>query len=84
MSNLLAQAYLIERYGLRQVHRHGHVAELLFTFGIAYMIEELVQMVWGKVPVDYRLPEALNFCVGSWPRISQQDRLRSSELQSSL
>jgi branched-chain amino acid transport system permease protein len=24
---------LIERWGLRQVHKHGHVAELLFTFG---------------------------------------------------
>src|ERR1700712_2477906 len=29
---------LIERYGLRQAHRHGHVAELLFTFGVAYVI----------------------------------------------
>jgi len=25
------------------------------------MIEELVQMVWGKVPVDYRVPDLLNF-----------------------
>src|SRR6202041_106706 len=23
----------VERYGLRPVHRYGHVAELLFTFG---------------------------------------------------
>jgi branched-chain amino acid transport system permease protein len=52
---------LVERYGLRTVHKHGHVAELLFTFGLAFMIEELVQMIWGKVPVDYRIPELLNF-----------------------
>ncbi|MEO5882739.1 MAG: branched-chain amino acid ABC transporter permease [Caldimonas sp.] len=52
---------LVERYGLRVVHKHGHVAELLFTFGLAFMIEELVQMVWGKVPVDYRVPQLLNF-----------------------
>ena len=52
---------LVERYGLRTVHKHGHVAELLFTFGLAFMIEELVQMVWGKIPVDYRVPELLNF-----------------------
>ncbi len=52
---------LVERYGLRAVHKHGHVAELLFTFGLAYIIEEVVQMVWGKVPVDYRIPELLNF-----------------------
>ncbi|NBS21685.1 MAG: branched-chain amino acid ABC transporter permease [Betaproteobacteria bacterium] len=52
---------LVERYGLRQVHKHGHVAELLFTFGLAFVIEELVQMIWGKLPVDYRVPEALDF-----------------------
>jgi branched-chain amino acid transport system permease protein len=52
---------LVERYGLRTVHKHGHVAELLFTFGLAFIIEELVQMFWGKLPVDYRVPDALNF-----------------------
>jgi branched-chain amino acid transport system permease protein len=52
---------LIERYGLRTVHKFGHVAELLFTFGLAFIIEEGVQMIWGKVAVDYRVPELLNF-----------------------
>jgi branched-chain amino acid transport system permease protein len=52
---------LVERYGLRRVHKHGHVAELLFTFGLAFIIEELVQMIWGRIPVDYRVPELLNF-----------------------
>ena len=51
----------VERFGLRQVHKWGHVAELLFTFGLAFVIEELVQMVWGKLPVDYRVPSALDF-----------------------
>ncbi len=52
---------LVERYGLRHVHRHGHVPELLFTFGLAYVIEEVVQMIWGKLPVDYRAPAVLDF-----------------------
>jgi branched-chain amino acid transport system permease protein len=52
---------LIERYGLRNVHKHGHIAELLFTFGLAYVIEEVVQIVWGKLPMDYRVPGALQF-----------------------
>jgi branched-chain amino acid transport system permease protein len=52
---------LVERYGLRRVHRFGHVAELLFTFGLAFVIEELVNMFWGKLPVDYRLPPSLDF-----------------------
>ena len=51
---------LIERFGLRTVHKFGHVAELLFTFGLAFIIEEGVQMIWGKVAVDYRVPELLN------------------------
>ncbi|GAB2801696.1 branched-chain amino acid ABC transporter permease [Halomonas shantousis] len=52
---------LVERFGLRHVHKHGHVPELLFTFGLAYVIEELVSLFWGNVPVDYRMPESLNF-----------------------
>jgi branched-chain amino acid transport system permease protein len=50
---------LVERYGLRTVHRWGHVAELLFTFGLAYLIEELVKVVWGLAAVPYRVPELL-------------------------
>lgn len=52
---------LVERYGLRVVHKHGHVAELLFTFGLAYLIEEIVRMVWGRQPQPYRVPEILDF-----------------------
>jgi branched-chain amino acid transport system permease protein len=52
---------LTERFGLRNVHKHGHVAELLFTFGLVYVIDELVILVWGQLPVDYRIPDALNF-----------------------
>ena len=51
---------LIERWGLRQVHRHGHVAELLFTFGLAYLIEEAVHLIWGRSAVDYRVPPDLD------------------------
>jgi len=51
----------VERYGLRRVHRHGHVAELLFTFGLTFVIKEVVEMVWGKLPTDYRVPPALDF-----------------------
>ena len=52
---------LVERYGLRNVHRYGHVPELLFTFALAYVIEEVVQMIWGKAPVDFRVPALLDF-----------------------
>ncbi|MFW5825238.1 MAG: branched-chain amino acid ABC transporter permease [Marinobacter sp.] len=51
----------VERYGLRRVHQYGHVPELLFTFGLAYVVEELVALFWGTVPVPYKTPDALNF-----------------------
>lgn len=52
---------LIERYGLRRVHKSGHVAELVFTFGLAFLIEEAVQFFWGRSTKDYRSPELLDF-----------------------
>ena len=52
---------LVERYGLRAVHRHGHMAELLFTFGLAFVIGEVVPLVWGRSPVRYLVPQALDF-----------------------
>ena len=51
----------IEMCGLRRVHRNGHIAELLFTFGLALIIEKVVQMTWGLLPVPYRVPELLDF-----------------------
>ena len=51
----------VESYGLRNTHKHGHVAELLLTFGLAFAIEEIVSMVWGKGPMDYRVPTGLDF-----------------------
>jgi branched-chain amino acid transport system permease protein len=54
---------IIERYGLRHVHRHGHVPELLFTFGLAYLIEEFVVMGWGRNPIENRVPPSLDFSI---------------------
>jgi branched-chain amino acid transport system permease protein len=50
----------VERYGLRRAHRYGHVAELLFTFGLSFLAEEIVHLVWGKAAVDYRIPAELD------------------------
>ncbi|MFT3776763.1 MAG: branched-chain amino acid ABC transporter permease [Ottowia sp.] len=50
---------LFERLCLRKVHKYGHVPELLITFGLSYVILELVQLVWGRLAVDFRPPEVL-------------------------
>jgi len=52
---------LIERYMLRRVHRYGHGHQLLLTFGLSFIIAEVIKLFYGNYPVDYRVPEALNF-----------------------
>jgi branched-chain amino acid transport system permease protein len=51
---------LFEKYALRRVHKFGHVPELLITFGLSYIILEVVQLIWGTGPVDYRVPDELS------------------------
>ncbi len=50
---------LIERFVLRHLHARGHIPELLFTFGLVLLIEEIVKLIWGLGAVDYRLPPEL-------------------------
>jgi branched-chain amino acid transport system permease protein len=52
---------MVERYGLRRVHQSGHVAELVFTFGLAFLIEESIQFFWGRDTKNYQTPELLDF-----------------------
>ncbi len=55
---LLGAAF--EKYCLRRVHKFGHVPELLITFGLSFIILEMVQLVWGTSSVDYRVPAQLS------------------------
>jgi branched-chain amino acid transport system permease protein len=50
----------VERYGLRSIHKFGHIPELLFTFGLSYVLVELVQLIWGRSAVPYPIPAELN------------------------
>lgn len=50
---------LIERVFLRKVHVYGHVAELLVTFGIAYILEDVVMILWGSEPLKIEIPAIL-------------------------
>ena len=51
---------LFERYVLRKTHKFGHVAELLVTFGLSFVVLEIVQLIWGRTSVDYKVPAALD------------------------
>jgi branched-chain amino acid transport system permease protein len=48
-----------ERLALRRVHKFGHVPELLITFGLSYIVLELVQLVWGRTAVEFQPPPVL-------------------------
>lgn len=50
---------LVERYFLKKVHIHGHAFELLITFGIFFVIGEVVKWVWGNFPRPMDVPSAL-------------------------
>ena len=50
---------LFERHFLRKVHKFGHVPELLITFGLSYVILELVQLIWGRIAIEFRPPDLL-------------------------
>ena len=50
---------LIERFLLRRAHKGGHVAELLLTFGVFYVLGELVRLIWGSNPLPVPVPQIL-------------------------
>lgn len=51
---------LTERFLLRTVHRHGHLAELLITVGIMTLILEIVKLFWGTESLVVKIPQNLN------------------------
>ncbi|HPL10377.1 MAG TPA: branched-chain amino acid ABC transporter permease [Smithellaceae bacterium] len=51
---------LVERFLLRRVHAQGHLGELLLTFGLAYIITELVKWHWGNYPLAVNVTGFLN------------------------
>lgn len=52
---------VVERFFLRRVHHHGHAHELLLTFGLSFIIAELIKLFYGNFPVNYRIPASLDF-----------------------
>jgi branched-chain amino acid transport system permease protein len=48
-----------ERTALRRVHKFGHVPELLITFGLSYVVLEVVQLIWGRTPLAFDPPAFL-------------------------
>jgi branched-chain amino acid transport system permease protein len=54
-----ALGILIERYLLRKTYKGGHLVQLLLTFGLFFVIGEIVRIVWGTIPLSIPAPEIL-------------------------
>lgn len=50
----------VERCFLRKVHTYGHAFELLVTFGVFFVIGEMVKWIWGNFPRPMDVPSALS------------------------
>lgn len=50
----------VERFLLRKVHALGNLYELLLTFGLAYIITELVKLIYGNYPLAVGISGFLN------------------------
>ncbi len=50
---------VFEKFALRRVHKFGHVPELLITFGLSFVILELVQLIWGRTALEFQPPAVL-------------------------
>lgn len=51
---------LLEAAVLRRFYNRGHLDQVLVTFGLILVINEVVRMVWGAVPVPMALPPLLS------------------------
>jgi len=57
---------LTERFLLRTVHKHGHLAELLITVGIMLVILEIVKLFWGTESLVVKIPPSLSGLINVW------------------
>jgi branched-chain amino acid transport system permease protein len=50
----------VERFGLRSLHKNGELHGLLFTYGLSYVLVQLVILVWGLKAKFYFFPKLLD------------------------
>lgn len=55
----------VERSLLRPVAAHGHSHQILVTFGLAFVVRELVKLLFGPFSVPYQIPPELRFAAFS-------------------
>lgn len=61
---------LLEALVLRRFYHRSHLDQVLVTFGLIMVINELTRMVWGPVPVPMPLPKLLGGAVTVFPGVT--------------
>ena len=51
---------LLERVLLRRFYERSHLDQVLVTFGLILVINEVVRIIWGGVPLRFSLPPLLD------------------------
>lgn len=62
-------AALLEAAVLRRFYHRGHLDQVLVTFGLIMVLNEIVRMIWGPVPVPMPLPQMLSGSVTLLPGV---------------
>jgi branched-chain amino acid transport system permease protein len=66
-----ALGVVIERFFIRKTYRTGHMAQLLLTFGLYFVISEIIRIIWGtqllRLPVPVPFTGGLPFMGKTYP-----------------
>jgi branched-chain amino acid transport system permease protein len=54
-----ALGVVIERFLLRKIYKGGHLPELLLTFGLFFILGEVIRKIWGTSPLSVPAPAIL-------------------------
>jgi branched-chain amino acid transport system permease protein len=60
---------LLEAVVLRRFYHRGHLDQVLVTFGLIMVLNEVTRMIWGPVPVPMPLPKLLSGSVTVFPGV---------------
>jgi branched-chain amino acid transport system permease protein len=60
---------ILEVAVLRRFYHRGHLDQVLVTFGLIMVLNELTRMIWGAVPVPMPLPALLSGAVTVLPGV---------------
>lgn len=64
----------VEAAFLRRIYKGDPALGLLFTFGLAMFLEQMVRAIWGTLGIPFQIPEALRGAIAIGPIIYSKYR----------